>query len=67
MQLAVSREQTLDHHHGRVTELLKNLSIDSETHYYLCGREGMIADVTQQLQDRGVDLFNIHREVFFHE
>jgi len=67
MQLAVSREKTEQHHLGRVTDLLKRLERVPDTHYYVCGLESMITEVSQQLEEQGVDLFNIHREVFFHE
>ena len=64
--LAVSREAVPGHHHGRVTELLDGLAMPPDTHYYLCGLESMARDCSNVLQQRGVDLFNIHREVFFH-
>lgn len=65
-RLAVSREQTTDHHHGRVTDLLDTLPLASGTHYYCCGLESMINEVGEWLQQNGVPLMNIHREVFFH-
>ncbi len=64
--LAVSREQTNDHHHGRVTDLLDRLPLDSDTHYYCCGLESMVNEVGAWLQTNGVPLMHIHREVFFH-
>ncbi len=64
--LAVSREQTSNHHHGRVTDLLDQLSIDPEIHYYCCGLESMINEVGTWLQANGIPLMQIHREVFFH-
>jgi len=67
IQLAVSREQAAGHFHGRVTQLLPELEIDPEAHYYLCGLERMIDEVSEQLQARGIDIFHIHREVFFHD
>lgn len=65
-RLAVSREKTPPHHHGRVTDLLDQLPLDSDTHYYCCGLESMVNDVGEWLQEQGVPLMNIHREVFFH-
>ncbi len=64
--LAVSREQTTKHHHGRVTDLLNRLPIDSDTHYYCCGLESMVNEVSAWLQANGIALMHIHREVFFH-
>ena len=64
-QLAVSREKS-DHHHGRVTDLLETLSLDKETHYYCCGLESMVNEVSTWLQANGIELMQIHREVFFH-
>jgi len=67
VRLAISREATEAHHEGRVTDLLEGVPVDPETHFYLCGHESMIREATDWLQARGVDLLNIHREVFFHE
>ena len=64
-QLAVSREQT-EHHHGRVTDLLETLSLQEGTHYYCCGLESMVNEVSAWLQENGVELMQVHREVFFH-
>jgi ferredoxin-NADP reductase len=64
--LAVSREPTVDHHHGRVTDLLDYLPINPETHYYCCGLESMVNEVGTWLQANGIPLMHIHREVFFH-
>lgn len=64
-QLAVSRETT-DHHHGRVTDLLGSLPLEADTHYYCCGLESMVNEVSEWLQENGVGLMQIHREVFFH-
>jgi NAD(P)H-flavin reductase len=65
-RLAVSREAMHGHHHGHVTELLADLPTAANTHYYLCGLESMVRDCSDRLQQCGVNLFNIHREVFFH-
>jgi len=64
--LAVSREQTVGHYHGRITGLLDKLPINPDTHYYCCGLESMVNEVGEWLQGNGVPLMNIHREVFFH-
>lgn len=64
--LAVSRERAKDHHHGRITDLLAQVPIDDTTHYYCCGLESMINDVSAWLQKADVPLVRIHREVFFH-
>ncbi len=64
-QLAVSREQS-EHHFGRITDLVDALPAAAQTHYYCCGLESMIHDATALLQERGVPLSHIHREVFFH-
>ena len=63
--LAVSREVT-EHHHGRVTDLLDRLPLEPETHFYCCGLESMVNEVSAWLRARGVELSRIHREVFFH-
>lgn len=67
VQLAVSRETAAGHRHGRVTDLLPEWTPRPDTHVYLCGLESMINEVSEHLQARGIGLFNIHREVFFHE
>jgi len=67
VQLAVSRERAAGHFYGRITGLLPALAVDPDTHYYLCGLESMIDQVSESLQARGVDLFHLHREVFFHD
>ena len=64
--LAVSREPADGHHQGRITDLLDLLPLDSATHYYCCGLESMVNDVSAWLQENGIGLSHIHREVFFH-
>lgn len=64
-QLAVSREQT-EHHHGHLTDLLDDLPGTDDTHYYCCGLESMVNEASAKLQQAGVGLNRIHREVFFH-
>jgi ferredoxin-NADP reductase len=64
--LAVSKERADGHHQGRITGLLDLLPLDSATHYYCCGLESMVNDVSAWLQQKGIGLPHIHREVFFH-
>ncbi len=66
LQLAVSRENGHSHHCGRVTDLLSRIPIEPETHFYLCGLDAMIDEVTEKLEAMDVDFVRIHREVFFH-
>ena len=66
-QLAVSRESTDSYFHGRVTELLENLPLEPESHYYLCGLDAMIDEVSQWLERHDIEYTQIHREVFFYE
>ena len=63
--LAVSRESTT-YHRGRITDLFERLPLDPDTHYYCCGLESMVNDVAAWLQQNGIGLMHIHREVFFH-
>lgn len=35
-------------------------------HYYLCGLDAMIDEVSDWLEQQQVDYANIHREVFFY-
>ena len=64
-QLAVSREPTSNAHHGRITDLLTTLPLEPKTHYYLCGLDAMIDEVSVWLETQGVDVSRIHRECFF--
>ena len=66
LRQAISRERTEEHHFGRLTDLLDALPMMPGTHYYLCGLESMISEVTDWLEGHGVSLSYIHREVFFH-
>ena len=65
-RLAVSREQADGHHQGRITDMLDLLPLDAVTHYYCCGLESMVNEVSAWLQENGIGLAHIHREVFFH-
>ena len=64
-QLAVSREDT-QHYHGRISGLFDRLPLAENMHYYCCGLESMVNDASDWLQEKGIDLARIHREVFFH-
>ena len=63
--LCISRENHSAYHHGRVTDLLPELRLAQNTHVYLCGLGAMIEDVSKWLENYGIDLSYIHREVFF--
>lgn len=65
-ELAISREKNKGHHHGHVTNLMNHLNIRMDTHFYLCGLDAMIDDVTVLLENKGLEPINIHHEVFFH-
>lgn len=65
LSLAVSREAAPDAHHGRVTDLLDEVPLTADTHYYLCGLDAMIDQVTDWLEEKGIDITRIHRECFF--
>ncbi len=65
LRLAVSGESVPGYHHGRVTGLLEQVPISNAVHYYLCGLDTMIDDVTIWLEKRGVPVTHIHRECFF--
>ena len=69
LTLAVSREKAEEKatgvHHGRLTDLLTHLDTEADTHYYLCGLDAMIDEVTEYLEENGVDITQIHRECFF--
>ncbi len=66
-QLAVSRETVDSCFHGRVSGLLENLPLSPEIHFYLCGLDVMIDEVSNWLEQHGIDYVQIHREVFFYE
>ncbi len=65
-QLAVSRKTTDNHFHGRVTGLLAQLPLGPQIHYYLCGLDAMIDEVSEWLEHHNIDYTQIHREVFFY-
>jgi ferredoxin-NADP reductase len=65
LRLAVSRELATGYHHGRITDLLDEMPCAAENHYYLCGLDAMIDDVSRWLEARQVPITHIHRECFF--
>ncbi len=67
LRLAVSREQVPGAHHGRVTALLDDMPVEEGIHYYLCGLDSMIFEITSWLEERGVSPVRIHRECFFND
>lgn len=64
--LAVSREATANDYHGRVIGLLDRLPLGPQIHFYLCGLDAMIDDVSSWLEQHNMDYTQIHREVFFY-
>jgi len=65
LKLAVSREDAPGHFHGRVTGLLEHLPLAPGSHFYLCGVDAMIDDVSNWLEAHEVPITHIHRECFF--
>ncbi len=51
--------------HGRVTQYLRNKEVRTESIYYICGNSGMVNEVTELLEVKGIDPTNIRTEVFF--
>ncbi len=66
IELSVSQEKKKNFHYGRVTDLVPHLPVTPETHFYLCGLDVMIEEVSEWLIAKGVRQANIHREVFFY-
>jgi ferredoxin-NADP reductase len=64
-RIAVSREKS-SYHHGRITDLLSLAPLDQKKHYYCCGMESMIDEISAWLVAKNIPLTQIHREVFFH-
>jgi ferredoxin--NADP+ reductase len=65
LKVAVSRERAKGHHHGRVTDFLDDMPVAPDIHYYLCGLDAMIDEVTRWLEENEVEITHIHRECFF--
>lgn len=64
LTICVSREETL-HNKGRVTDYLNKKGVDISAIYHLCGNSEMINDVSELLEEQGIDPKNIRTEVFF--
>jgi len=65
LRLALSRKAEKGAHHGRITDLLDEIPISAETHYYLCGLDAMIDEISIYLESKNIALPHIHRECFF--
>jgi ferredoxin-NADP reductase len=65
LRLTVSRERVGGAHFGRVTDLLADMPCGARHHFYLCGLDTMIDDVSGWLEQHDVPLTHMHRECFF--
>jgi ferredoxin/flavodoxin---NADP+ reductase len=63
-KLCTSREHG-EYFFGRVTHYLKEKGIKNDSIYYICGNSGMVNDVTELLEKKGIIAENIRTEVFF--
>lgn len=63
--LCVTRESVNGHVHGRVTDQMERIPLGDDVHYYLCGLDAMIDDVSTWLESNDIHFSHIHREVFF--
>ena len=61
----VSREEAEGAHHGRISDHLDEFDPGPDAHWFLCGLDAMIDEVTRRLEARGVPITHIHRECFF--
>lgn len=61
-QLAISREKIAGYYHGRVTDFLETLPLRTDIHYYLCGLDAMIQDVTKWFANKNIKPDQIHYE-----
>lgn len=64
IQYCVSREHS-SYFNGRVTDFLKLSKVESSSIFHLCGNSEMINDVSDILENQGVDPENIRTEAFF--
>ena len=62
----LSREETLDFYHGRVTDLVRKHDFPNNSHYYLCGANEMIYEMQEILEQRGVDPGCIFTEAYYY-
>ena len=63
-KLCTSREHG-ENYFGRVTHYLKEKGVRNDSVYYICGNSGMVNDVTEYLEQNGINTENIRTEVFF--
>jgi len=59
-----SRDEKGDFH-GRLTDYLKQNTIEPHTHCYLCGNFEMIRDAMNLLEEKGIPQDHLHAEVYF--
>ena len=64
VHLATSQERHLIYHHGRITDFLPQLRHPAEMHYYLCGLDAMIRDVSAWLARGGCTPEHVHTESY---
>ncbi|MBN2638816.1 MAG: hypothetical protein JXR65_06985 [Bacteroidales bacterium] len=50
---------------GRVTDYIKQVDIDKNTHCFLCGNFEMIRDAMDLLEEKGIPQDHLHAEVYF--
>jgi NAD(P)H-flavin reductase len=50
---------------GRVTQYLKEREVRKDSVYYICGNSGMVHEVSEYLEQKGITPENIRTEVFF--
>ena len=61
----VSRESCPGAHSGRVTDLFPALALPEGAHYYLCGANDMIMEMTAMLKRQGVADAHIFGEAYY--
>jgi ferredoxin--NADP+ reductase len=60
-----SRQKSNDSYFGRVTDYLEEHPVQPGTRCYICGNSGMIHNVYDILETRGIPSEMIHAEVYF--
>jgi NAD(P)H-flavin reductase len=50
---------------GRVTDYLRDKTVDADTNCFLCGNSEMISELFDLLLEKGVPVSNIYTEVYF--
>lgn len=58
-------KESFQERQGHVTNYMKRLAIEKDALFYLCGNSQMIEDMTDLLENRGIDSRNIRTERFF--